>query len=120
MAKLTFKSIVIGYIRRDSQEWLESIMKNHSVNFKWTETSSNVNLERSSAHYYYDCPCQIVLETGETVSVIVGGVIDDDNIYHSVVYAENKTDILWMKQEKSRIHLGIETFSLDSRNKDVA
>ena len=112
MARITYKSIVTAMIEKDSQNWVERLLEKNNIEFKWTETRIT-ELEYNNHDYLYGCNVKIVLPNYKRVVLEIGGAVDDIlGISHSVIWSEDRNQIIWMNQKKTREQLGIEEFKI--------
>ena len=107
---MTYKAIVDGLIRRDSMEWVEGLLKESGIAYKWVH-DCGVNFEPEKEQILYDILLEIVLPDYATVYVRVGGTVSDVGIFHSVIW-DREHEIIWMSVEKTRDALGIEEFKI--------
>ena len=111
---MTYKQIVDGFLQRDSQKWVEKLLNDAGIKYKFTETASAELEKHDAAKYfgfYYTVPVKIYKENYIKKTVLVGGTVGETGIYHSVVWSEMK-EILWMSVESTRKDLGITEFKL--------
>lgn len=111
---MTYKQVVSGFLRRDSQNWVEELLDNSGIKYIFTE-AAEPELEKHDNPkvfgFYYTVPVKIYTGNYIGKAVLVGGTVSDSGIYHSVVWNEMK-EILWMSVESTRKDLGIEEFKL--------
>lgn len=109
---MTYKKIVYGMIDRDSRQWVEKVLKDHGIEYKWVSALTEVKTEPDKdMGFLYECAIEITLEKCIHKTVIVGGVVDEYAIHHSVIWNE-KRQIIWMAVEKTREALGITEFKV--------
>ena len=109
---MTFKSIVIGMIERDSQKWIEKLLDRFGIEYKWVTVSAGaVTLEKDTVGYVYSCKARVTLERYNYADIEVGGAVDNMGMYHSVIW-DAKHQIIWMAVEKTREALGITEFKV--------
>ena len=111
---MTYKQVVSGFLRRDSQNWVEELLDNSGIKYIFTE-AAEPELEKHDNPkvfgFYYTVPVKIYKENYIKKTVLVGGTVGETGIYHSVVWNEMK-EILWMSVESTRKDLGITEFKL--------
>lgn len=108
---MTYKKIVEGMVRRDSIDWVEELLNEHDIKFKWV-WDCGVNFEQEKELVYYDILCEVIMSDYYKVYVMVGGTIDDSGIAHSVVWDADKKNIIWMEAKETREFLGISEFKI--------
>lgn len=111
---MTYKQVVSGFLRRDSQNWVEKLLDNSGIKYKFAEAAEPELEKHDDPKYfgfYYTVPVKIYTNWYIFETVLVGGTVSDSGIYHSVVWNEMK-EILWMSVESTRKDLGIEEFKL--------
>lgn len=108
---MTYKKIVEGMVRRDSIDWVEELLNEHDVKFKWV-WDCGVNFEQEKEFVYYDILCEVIMSDYHKVYVRVGGTIDDSGISHSAVWDGDKKNIIWMAVKETREFLGISEFKI--------
>lgn len=107
---MTYKAIVKRMVENEATNWLEKVLKENDINYKYTITNDTI-FENEKDTFLYKTEIEIRISV-YTVSVVVGGTVDDTcGICTSVIWNDNHK-ILWMNTEEARKALGIEKFEI--------
>lgn len=110
---MNYKKIVEGMIRRDSIEWLESLLTENGIGFKWVwDCGVDMEIQKQTDDIQYTVLCEVVMDSYSSKHFKVGGVVDDCGIYHSVVFDGEGKNVLWMSVKESREQFGITEFKV--------
>lgn len=111
---MTYKAIVKNMIEIKAGNWVEKLLKENNIEYKWTEEEvTNLENDKESNTILYTCTVTITLEAYNKVVVLVGGTADDMcGICTSVIWDENHDNIIWMSVAETRNELGINEFKL--------
>ena len=109
---MTYKKIVEEMLRTDSTEWVNDLLKENEIPYKWV-FGCGVEMEKEKDEILYTVLCEIVLENYSKRYVKVGGTVDDIlGICHSAIWDGKQKNVIWMNTESGRDALKIKEFKL--------
>lgn len=106
---MTYKKIVVKMLEKDSKAWVEELLAKNEIRCMWAELHSLEN-DKDIDSFLYEVDVTITDESYLQHKVRVGGTVDDiTDICHSVIW-DNRHNIIWMNNPRSRENLGITSF----------
>lgn len=110
---MTYKAIVERMVEIKASGFVEKTLFNHGIDFLYTtplETTMENDKEEDTI--FWEVKVGIRSRTS-SATVIVGGTADSHCfICPSVIWDENKKNILWLAVEQTRKELGITEFKI--------
>ena len=112
---MTYKAIVKEMIRAEAKGWLESVLEQHLINYRFMDSGSvtemYIDKEQDTVYWAVKVSLNMAVFGPDTV-VKVGGTADDLlGICCSVIWDGNG-NIIWMANKDTRGSLGITEFKL--------
>ena len=112
---MTYKAIVKELIRNDAKAWVEKLLKENGIAFRYTHSeTTELEHDKESNSILWTAKIEIKMEGQATLlTVYAGGTADDLlGICHSVIWNSDKKKILWMSSYDTRKSLGIKAFQI--------
>ena len=110
---MTYKKVLQSLIEREASKWLEEVLveQGYKVKFCFYDTVESENCKEYDS-ILWEVKCDVMFEGRPCYNhYIVGGSADDLlGICCSVIWDEDKSNILWMANEETRKDLGIIAF----------
>lgn len=108
---MTYKKIVEGLVERDSRDWVEKLLCEMNIPYKYIFVDvAELEKDKDNPYWiYYTCKTDVYLSDYEYKHIEVGGTVDSMGVSHSVIWNANRK-IIWMSVEKTRQDLGITEF----------
>ena len=114
---MTYKKILESMIRTESMNWIESLLADSSIQYRFVSGDDAVIERDDDGSFVWSCRVKVYTEDYCQYTVEAGGTVDDMlGICKSVVWDENHM-IVWMARQGTREALGIEQFKLRSEEK---
>lgn len=111
---MTYKSIVEYLIREDAEAWVEELLKQNNIKFRFL-SGGDFSIEKDDNDTGFTYEVGVDFKKGDSpayTTVIVGGAVDDMvGICHSCIWSEDRK-LIWLEVETSRKALGIERFEI--------
>lgn len=117
---MTYKAIVKDLLEKDSKQWVKKLLVENGLMDEdeergWICSAECENMTNEGQHISYEVKVVIVWKEGLPIhtDLRVGGTIDDMvGLCHSVIWNDDKSDIIWMATKTARLALGITEFKL--------
>ena len=112
---MTYKAIVKELIRNDAKAWVEKLLNENGIAFRYTlSETSELKHDKESNTILWTAKIEIKMEgQRDLLTVYAGGTADDFlGICHSVLWNKDMKKILWMANYDTRKSLGIKTFQI--------
>ena len=109
---MTYKAIVKELIRTEAETWVEKLLKDNNIEYKYT-SSTVIEMENDKKydHILWQAAIDITFNNRHK-KVVVGGTADDVlGICKSVVW-DGGLNIIWMSRKETRDQLGITEFKI--------
>lgn len=110
----TYKKVVEFLIVQKSKQWIEELLTENNIGYKFISIKSKVEFEREKddPNIYWTSQIDICFDCGFK-TIYVGGTADDFiGISESVIWDSEQREILWMANETTRKNLGISQFKI--------
>lgn len=108
---MTFKKIVGGMVERVANKWVNDLLNENGIIFRWTDAEVTEMNTSDKYSMYWTVKVSVMLQGYIKVDLFVGGTADEYDFYPSVIW-NDKHDEIWVATESTRKILGIDEFKI--------